>query len=995
MRSINLRSTALPSLSRHPLSFAVVVGLMTLVAAPAGLAQNADDEDSVLEEVVVQGFRNTIQSSIEVKRESNMVVEALSSDDIGDIPALSIGEALETLTSVVSHREQGGATEVSIRGMGPYLSSTNINGREATNGSGDRSVNFSMFPSELFNELKVYKTQSAELIEGGVSGLIEMETLKPLDYDRQRTQVELKGSYKPENADIHGANHEYGYRATGSYVGQWDLGGDSRLGLSIGAQTNQDSNPEAESRSSSAWRACRNDPNASSGVYALGNCDSSGGMLDLVVDPDTGVAPDVNTPFVFVPSQRAFRQNVTDDSRESVFAAMQFQPNERWDINWDAQWSSRTFSEVRNDLVFAEQRIVHPDGLVVGDNGIISEFANFGRIETLSSWAERGEEYKGTGLDVEFQATDRLLLSFDASYSNTARQEYIVHTRLQSEDNDIYGNDVPAGTDRPNAWYVVNGGPADITTVTVENFDVTNHDLFADSARTRIDLNQDTENTISAFRTDFDLEMGGGFITDIEGGLRYSELELVASPRNRDERTFADDAIQGASLACRTDFPEPGFMSNPLNGQNMVTNVDENGNVIASGTGNTFATFDPLCLVNEFTGGDWSWPVAGPSVQSIDVEESTIAGYLQANYMGEFAGLPVRGNFGVRVVNTDVTSIGNRTTFTTVQNPDGTIRVEEDPENLYQVAGGSSYTEFLPSVNLVVDLDENLLLRGGIYRGMSRPDPSDMGYGRSFNVDDDDATSLDDLVASATATGNPDLEPLMSWNFDAAIEWYPNEDTLLAFGTYYKSFQGGFRNIQREETFLVDGQPVIADVTTFATDETTNTLYGFEVTASHAFTYLPGIFSGLGGKLSYNWADSDFEFEDGNWGDAEVVDEDGNVVSRRVGILPPANLFGFSKNVFSGQVYWGIGPVDMQFIYKSRSEYFQQFISSPGIIRYVDDNSTVEARLTWRINSHLSMKLEGINLLDEPKVQRIPTISSLSELNDYSPMYFLSLRARF
>ena len=252
MRSINLRSTALPSLSRHPLSFAVVVGLMTLVAAPAGLAQNADDEDSVLEEVVVQGFRNTIQSSIEVKRESNMVVEALSSDDIGDIPALSIGEALETLTSVVSHREQGGATEVSIRGMGPYLSSTNINGREATNGSGDRSVNFSMFPSELFNELKVYKTQSAELIEGGVSGLIEMETLKPLDYDRQRTQVELKGSYKPENADIHGANHEYGYRATGSYVGQWDLGGDSRLGLSIGAQTNQDSNPEAESRSSSS-----------------------------------------------------------------------------------------------------------------------------------------------------------------------------------------------------------------------------------------------------------------------------------------------------------------------------------------------------------------------------------------------------------------------------------------------------------------------------------------------------------------------------------------------------------------------------------------------------------------------------------------------------------------------------------------------------------------------------------------------------------------------
>ena len=111
--------------------------------------------------IIVTGIRATIQDSIETKRDSTEIVDALSADEIGELPALSIGEALETLTGAASHREQGGASEISIRGLGPYLGSTVINGRSASNGSGDRSVNFSQFPSELFNKVGIYKTQSA------------------------------------------------------------------------------------------------------------------------------------------------------------------------------------------------------------------------------------------------------------------------------------------------------------------------------------------------------------------------------------------------------------------------------------------------------------------------------------------------------------------------------------------------------------------------------------------------------------------------------------------------------------------------------------------------------------------------------------------------------------------------------------------------------------------------------------------------------------------
>jgi len=979
------------------------LGCVAALAAFLGSAALAQ-EGSEVEEIVVTGTRGVIQSSIEQKRLSDTVVEALSTDDIGDIPALSIGEALETLTSAASHREQGGATEISIRGMGPFLGSTVVNGREATNGSGDRSVNFSQFPSELFNTLKIYKTQEASLIEGGVSGQIALETLKPLEYGKRRFQIELKGNRHPDNANIENNERDWGSRATLSYIDQFELGGGGRLGISLGYQDRLATNPEQEFRTTSGWRDCRNDPAVSGGVYrtSSGNCDSGSGNLNITVNSGAGVAPDAGAPFIFVPSSRSFRQNITDDDRESFFGAFQLQPSNRVDINLDLQVSDRTFTEVRNDLYFAEQRRMIPGlsgaTLVAAPTGEVSHFETIGRIETLSTYQERIEEYQGGGLNIAFQATSRLYMSFDASYSDTMRRENIYHTRLQSEPRDIFGNSTPAGSDRIYTSIDIPGsGGSIIPLVTVRNFDVTNPDLFADSARTRIDLNQSRDQTVRAARADFEFDVELGAINSVEGGIRSSALEYVSFPRARDTYNHPDSAIQGASLACRNErFPEGGFLSEPSNGQNLVTNVDADGNVLDAGTGSAYASFDPLCLIREFLGAVPAVPSPGPSVNNVDVAEDTLAAYLQANYEGEFAGRPVRGNFGVRVVNTDVDSSGLRTTFTTERDPDGTISVIEDDGNFFSVTGGGSYTEVLPSFNLVMDLNDNTLLRGGIFRGLSRPDPADMGYGRDLNVDDSgDPTSIDELVGNARASGNPDLKPLTSWNLDAAVEWYPNEDSILALGLYYKRFLGGFENTQRVEMFTIDGQPFAADVTTSRTDEDSSTLWGFELTAAHSFNYLPGIWSGLGAKLSLNLADSDFEFEDANFGSAVVMDEAGMVVSERVGFVKPANLFGFSDMVMSAQLYYQIADLDLQLIMKRRSEYFQQFISTPGNIRYIAPNNVLEARITYEIIDGVTFRIEGINLLDEPRVQYNPTPNNLAEVNSYGPRIFVGVRAKF
>ena len=979
--------------------FLAALAILLGCLSQAALAEDAGDEESqaIVEEIVVTGTRATIQSSIEAKRESDLVAEVLTADDIGDIPSLSIGEALETLTSATSHRDQGTATEISIRGMGPFLGHTNFNGREASNGSGDRSVNFSMFPSELFNKLAVYKTQKASLIEGGVSGQIELGTVRPIDYGKQRFQIDLKGNLNPDNDNLDSPERDWGYRTSASYIDQFEGEGFGEFGFSIGVQKNVVTNPEQEYRTSSGWRDCRNDPSMSVGIYSSSNCDSGSGDLRMEVDQSTGTAPDAGTPVVFVPSQRSFRQNITEDDRESIFLSPQWRPNDRLELHLDYHYSDRIFTEVRNDLVMAEQRRVNADGLVLRPGGIIAEFNNNGRVETLSTYQERLEEYEGIGFGAIYQVNDRLEISFDASTSSTSRRENIIHTRLQSEPSDIYGNSVPGGTDRPDAHYDLSFEESEVAIITLNNFDVTNHDLYADNARTRIDLNQHRDNDITAFRGDFRLETDWGAVTSIEGGIRSSVLEFESVPRVRDQTSHSDSVIQGASLACRNEtFPEDNFFAEASNGNPLFINVDDDGNVIPEGTGRSYATFDPWCLARELFGGEVPpFPEAEDTVGNVDVEEQTLAGYIQANYNTDLGGYPVRGNFGLRIVQTDVDSTGLRTTFTSSQNEDGTISVSEDGSNFYSVTGGSSYVEVLPSFNAVMDLRDDVLLRAGVYRGLSRPDPADMGYGRVLSVDDDDATSVSELAGSASANGNPDLEPLTSWNADLAVEWYPTPDTILAVGGYYKSFLGGFENTQRVEEFLIDDQPIPADVTTSRTIDDTSTIKGFEVTAAHTFSNLPGYLSGLGAKISYNWADADFEFEDQTFGASRVVDESGDVVSERLGLVPAAGLFGFSEEVLSTQVYYQIGDLDLQLIYKYRSHYFQQFISSPGIIRYIGDTGVVEARATYEIYDNVTVRIEALNLFDEPRRNYIPSPNSLSELNSYGPRIFLGIRAKF
>ena len=1027
-------------------SWLLALSAPMLLPATAALAQDeAADEEGVLEEVVVTGMRRTIQDSIQLKRDSIEIVDGLNADEIGALPALSIGEALETVTGAATHRENGGATEVAIRGLGPYLGTTTVNVRESTNGSGNRAVNFSIFPSELFNSIAIHKTQSASYIEGAVSGQVQLTTRRPIEYGEQRVQFGVKGSAHPDDANIAGQGN--GHRTTFSYINSWESEGLGNFGVSFGGQVRDDSNPEAEATHTTGggrFEACvlESFDSMAQPFDTSGRCDENGSEPDLSNDqlqdlidsnPDYNSIADI--PFAYIPRSRQFRRNTTDDDRQAFFGALQWQPSDSLEFMVDFQQSERDQKELRQDLLFGNTQNNVRDVVSNPRTGLLESFVVDTGIRSKTTDFVRFEEYEGAGLNIAWQATNNLEVSFDAAFADTRRVETDIEATLgvdevlRTHPDDVQNRedfwirfdvDVP-GTDGLALPTVLStDGSSSRDPASLLDFDINDPRYYTGKDRAQVRGRQQIrEHTIDALRLDLSWDTDLGFVNNLQGGVRLSSLAYRTFGGNRSRagiNRWDDEDLDGvahgsnntpearavifnaANNCGQASFPEPDFLSESRGGHDLITFAH------GIGTGTGWATFDHGCLLDELLanyGGRSAMQLQnGIETNSIDLTEDVTAFYLQANYDSLMSGRPVRGNFGVRVVQTDVDSIGYRTPLTVTQE-DGLYFVEEASGADYErVLQTNSYTEVLPSLTFIMDLNDDWVFRAGAFRGISRPDPHSYGNSRSINTNNSDDpesgySSLEEAVHGISSPGNPKLQALPSWNVDLGVEWYANEDTLLAAGVYWKRFQGAFENAYQPEDILIDGNVVTGSVRTTQVSDKKSNLTGIEITATHSFDYLPGFLSGFGGKFSYNYADSDFEFEDGHGGDGVAFDANGNPIPR-LGLLPPAGLWGLSRHTSATQIYWQNDRFNVQAIYKARSRYFQGFgRDTTARIRYVADYNTLDLRLRFDLTDNIELSLEGINLLSEPRMDYRALVGQVVQTLEYGPRVFAGARARF
>lgn len=935
--------------------------------APTVLAQT--EGENALEEVVVVGsLRNTMRNSIEIKRDAESIVDVISAAEMGALPDLSVAETLERIVGVTGDRFKGNASEISVRGLGPFLGYSTYNGREISSGSGNRSVAFSQFPSELVNGAVVHKSQTADLVEGGVAGLINLQSIRPLDYGKRRIQGELKANYNDYDAKLNG-DDGIGYRGSLSYTDVFDTS-IGAIGVAIGYAGHDSSTPEESFNTSSTLRNCNSDRTQDGGSncsWSDDNARANGG-------------PAADGEYYFIPNAFYFRQMESEETRDAVMATVQWQPNDDWDITADAQWSDRFYYEDRHDLYFDDGRR-RIGNWETNNAHALTSYTGESRVSTYGEFRERDEVYKGAGVNVEWAASDKLTLDADLSFNETTRYQETWQTRFRS---DRFWYQFETSSDFGSSWPTVSifEDEDDLANSEIDYAILNDYDIYDANQRARYG-EAEVNDSIGAFALNGTYDLEADFITSIEAGVRLSSHEHKNFGEDRVEFTATDNAdITTIASNCATDFPQSGY------------GADANGNLTS------WATYDTLCAFDLMVGDeDMSREPEAPSAGDVLLTEDITSAYAKFNFNTMLGSMDVSGNFGLRVVQTSVESTGYRQSYTVTSNDAGTpgdltddsVTITEDTDSLTKEIYSNNYTNILPSVNVNFALTDEVQLRTAIYGAISRPDMWWMGAGRDLELGDgeEDFGSVEEAIAagSVTALGNPNMEAIESMNYDLSVAWYPSEDTMLSAAAYFKEFEAGLDTAEPgsvQESFNINGVDATMDVNGLIqnTEEASN-ISGIELSLQHGFTTLPEPFNGLGIMAGANFADTDFEYK-----------ENGKFMSDDV-VIPAANLPGFSKQSYNAEAYWENYGFTTRLSYKYRSDYLKPFGSDFGQTnRYVDDTSSLDLSVAYNITKHVQVKFQALNLTNEAYSEYRVAEGAYNRIEYSGSKFFLGLRVK-
>src|SRR5688572_15020086 len=714
----------------------------SLIAAAVSLAlakhAAADSPDAAaapsseeIETVLVTGIRASLRESLEVKRQSQAVVEVITSEDVGKFPDKNVAEALQRVSGVSISREFGEGERVSIRGTAPNLNRTQLNGHGIATAdwfvldqlSATRSFNYLMLPTEVIGQTEVIKGSQADIDEGGIGGTVNIKTRNPLDLPSTTFSASLQGSYS-DLAD-----------STDPQVGalfSWKNEAES-LGFLVAGIYQE--------------RHLRRD-----GIEFLG-------YSDRVIDDQGGAT-------VAVPDLLGSALFEQDRVRTGANFGLQFRPNDKIDINLTGLYSKLEADNFNHNYMAWFSNMFgageQPTGTTVQDGTLVGgTFAN-----SATGWGvvydailrDAHTETKSLDLDTAFDVSDTVTL----------------HTKLGWTQAEGATSAQPFWETQAHTgftWDFSRGVPEVDFTDIADRTDPASLPVLGWASHNQF-LNEDEE-FYGYADAEFKVEMGA--ISASKGGLAYTG-------RDRD-----------VNLTCgqtRGLLSPPGCNGAPCNlafAAGDVTPGDFLGDIGRAGTVDSYRLVSESRLREIYGALDFieydpndpnivaNWPNFptyhfGP-LESFVVNEKTMGGFAMANFEGE----GFRGNLGVRIVQTKQESDG-----WAVGVPAGTPGATNNPFGLIApITVENDYTDVLPSVNIAFDLSEDLVLRFGASRVMARPE-----YNRIAPT----ITSFTPLLFTG-AGGNPTLDPYRADQFDLSTEWYFAPESLLAVALFYKDMQ--------------------------------------------------------------------------------------------------------------------------------------------------------------------------------------------------------------
>ena len=641
------------------------------------------------------------------------------------------------------------------------------------------------------------------------------------------------------------------------------------------------------------------------------------------------------------------------------------------DINFDGQWSERYYFEDRHDLSFDDgrRRITN---WVTDENHVLQSYTGNTRIGNATEFRDRNEEYKGAGLNVKWQANDDLALIFDAAYSGTNRYQNQTRARYRSK---RFWFDWERGTTTqfPDITNVYSDLDDPIDSAIDWREEIKDLAFFNDDHEAR-KYRFDIDDRIRSAKLDAVYLLDKGIFTYLNTGIAYSERSHQNYAEERINKKNSDKAqtLADTKELCSLDWPQKNY------GDDANSPVSE------------WAHIDTFCAHNVITEGEVLMPdPKAPSENDVNMVEEITSFYVMSDFETQVSGMYLSGNVGLRYVETDITSHGVSQGYTVNTNDEGFVEFEAKGDiDTYTLT--NSFSNLLPSINMTLELLDDVELRLAAYKAVSRPDMWFYGAGR--NVDsvsfDGEYRTVEAALSdgNVTSSGNPYLELLESNNYELGVNWYFAKESMFSLALYSKSFAARMGSENNVEDVIIDGQAYEAEVIGTPTifDDKSD-INGLELTLTHQFSTLPAPFDGLGISASYNYADSDYKTPEAGGSIDDEVSEN----------VTPGNLPGLSEHVANSQVYWEGDNASVRLSYKYRSDYLKPFGASFGQTnRFVEDQKSLDLSLGYKFTKNLSIKAQMLNLTNEPAVQYRVAPGAFNQIEYSGPRVFLGVKYR-